>query len=529
METRDYSHEEPAPSTFTATYIARTLRAYRGVIGLAVLAVLVGYTILAITAFLLSPSVRVTSMGFRLQFSGAEKGQYPNGSPFSSSEITATPVMLKTYKQNDLGRFTKFDDFVGSVYVVESNEAREALSREYQARLADPRLTSIDRERIQREYELKASSLTKNEFSINYARKRGDSVPDEVATKVLVDTIKNWADYASNEQHVLEHRVAVLSPDVVAPQSSDTRNPIVNTIILRGNVARLRENIEQLRQLPNAELMRTRDGLSLNDIGVRLEDAVRFGLDPLVDRIAAARLDDRPETIRFLQTQLAYDQRTLESHRMAADTVQRTLSLYVNAKPSPQNALLGTDNPTAPSGDDAAKAAAGETATLMPQIGDTFIDRLIQLTSRSADTDFRQRIAQDYQREALSLGPLEAAVAFDRAVLDSVRGANGPVTPVSAEQVEQEIATTRTNVRALAVKVQELHKVISQNLNPATELVSAGTPRTRMFRAMSLKIVIVVGILLLLITLVVAAVLSIFHSRVRAGEAEEAAMAEATA
>ena len=271
--------------------------------------------------------------------------------------------------------------------------------------------------------------------------------------------------------------------------------------------------------------MRSRDGLSLNDIAVRLEDVVRYRLDPLVDRIAAARLDDRPETIRFLQTQLAYDQRTLESHRVATETVRRTLSLYVDARSQTQNVPATADKPAPAAGDDAGKTS--ETATLMPQIGDTFIDRLIQLTSRTADTDFRQRMAQDYQSEALALGPAEAAVAFDQSMLDSVRNVTGTVSPASADQIEKELATTRDNVRRLAVKVGELHKVISQNLNPATELVSPGTPRTRVFRALSLKLVIIVGILFVLIALVVAAVLSIFHSRVREGEAEEAAMAQA--
>jgi hypothetical protein len=514
LETRDYSLEEPTPSQFTAAYVARTLRAYRGMIGLIVLAVAVGYLILGILAYLLSPSLRVTSLGFRLEFAGAEKGQYPNGSRFASSEILSTPVLLKTFNQNQLQRFTTYNELASSLYVVESNEAREALAREYQSRLADPRLTSIDRERIQREYELKAGSLTKNQFSLNYARRRGDSVPDAVAKKVLHDTLRNWADYASNEQHVLEHRVTVLSPDVVAPDVTDTRNPIVNTIILRGNVGRLIENIYELGHLPNAEVTRTRDGLSLNDISIRLEDAVRYRLDPLVARIAAARLDDRPETLRFLATQLAYDERMLEMKRVAADTIQQTFSLYVNAQLQMRNAVPAP----APAADEAAKN--GETATIMPQINEGFLDRLIQLTARTGDADFRQTLTDEYRKRALLLAPAEAMVAYDRAALESVRNTTGPATQIDAAQVEREIATTRTNVRQLAVKVQELHKVISQNLNPATELVTASTPQTRVHRAVSVKTLFLIGVVLLLISLVVSVLLALVLSRVQAEDTQ---------
>ena len=37
----------------------------------------------------------------------------------------------------------------------------------------------------------------------------------------------------------------------------------------------------------------------------------------------------------------------------------------------------------------------------MPQLSDTFIDRIIQLTSSTGDTDYRQRLANNFQEMAL--------------------------------------------------------------------------------------------------------------------------------
>ncbi len=516
----DYSIEETAPSAFTATYIAHTLRNYRNVIALSVLAVAVGYMILAMAAYLLAPAVRVTTLPFRLEFNGAEKGEYPNGSKFASAEIISAPVMLKTFRQNELERFTNFNDFAGAVFVVESNEAREALGREYQARLADTRLTSIDRERIQREYELKAGSLSKNQFSVNYVRRRRDNVPDVMAKKVLHDILKNWAEYAATEQHVLEHQVAVLSPDVIAPKTPQTGNAILTTVILRGNVSRLIENIRGLRELPNAILIRTSDGLSLDDLSIQLEDVLRYRLDPLVDRIAAARLDDRPETIRFLTTQLDYDLRTLEWNRNAAETARRTLDLYINA----QSQRAAAPVPAAPASPGARTApSASDNETVMPQLSDTFIDRLIQLTSRQGDNEFRQKMAEEYQRASLAIGPAETAVAYDKSVLDSVRNSGAVVASADAGQIQQELDATRVNVRQLATKVQEIQKIISRNLNPSTELLTASTPRTRVDRGLSLKFLILLGALLTFMALVASVLLSLFHSRVRDGEKEESA------
>lgn len=483
------------------------------------LAVVAGCVIFGIAALLLAPSVSLTSLKFRLDFSGAEKGQYPNGSKFSSSEIISTPVMVRTFKQNGLDRFTTFGKFVGSIYVVESNEAREALTREYQARLGEPRLTSLDRERIQREFELKDRSINKNQFSINYSRGRRDRVPRVLAEKVVHDILRNWADYATNEQHVIEYGVAVLSADVVAPLTMDTRNPIVTTMIMRGNVVRLIENTKQIRRLSNAELMRTPDGLSLLDVSVHLEDVLRYRLDPLLDRIAAARLDDRPETIRFLSTQLSYEQRTLALRRDVAETAQRTLNLYMSAQPQPSGAIAST---RAPEG----LGKSGENETVV--VSDTFIDRLIQLTSRSADTEYRQRLASDYQVSAMAVGPAEAAVTYAQTVLDRVRNTSGPVISVKTEEIEAEIVTTRAEVRRLANKANELHKIVSQSLNPSTELLSVSTPQTYVDRGISLKTIVLTSFLFTLMALVASLLLSFFHSRVREGdiEAREAMPAE---
>jgi hypothetical protein len=517
----DYSLEEPPPSPLTVTHVVRTIGAYRSVIALSLLVVMVGYLILAVAIYLMAPAIRLTSLNFRLEFTGAEKGQYPNGAKFSSADIISTPVLLRAYKENNLDRFTRPADFISSVFVVESNEAREALAREYQARLADSRITSIDRERIQRDYELKAGSLSKNQFSINYARQRRDSVPDVLAKKVLHDILKNWADYASNDQHVLEYRISVLAPSIVAPNTAPSANPIVTTIVLRSKVMRLLENVVQIRMLPNAELMRSSDGLSLNDIAVRLDDAIRYRLDPLVDRIAASRLDDRAETLRFVSTQLAYDERVVQARKSTADAAQRTLALYMSEQLQGELAAA-RDTTATPS-----KSAQEGTESVTTQISESFIDRLIQLTNRSADSDFRQELAEEYQNATLSIVPAQQAVDYDRAVLETVRGSgDGAPNGTNAEEIAREIATTREEVRQLAVKVHELHKIVSRNLNSSTELLVTGTPRTRMERGVLPSRLLLIGVLVGLIALVTTVLLCLVHSRVRGEKNDEDAAAQ---
>lgn len=123
----------------------------------------------------------------------------------------------------------------------------------------------------------------------------------------------------------------------------------------------------------------------------------------------------------------------------------------------------------------------------MPQINDTFIDRLMQITSSASDHEFRQRLADRYRVAAEAIAPLEQAVDYDRSVLALVRGTSAG-GGTSRGAVEQQIGATRQEVRQLVVQIHEIYKVLSANLNPSTEHMTAtGAPTTRVDRTMSIK------------------------------------------
>jgi len=521
----DYLHEHQppdTPATVSISIVVRTLRAYLPIISLAMAAVAVGYLIVALAIYILAPASRVTSLAFRLEFDGADRGEYPNGTKFSPTEILSTPVLLKTFNSNNLGRFTTFSNYTTSVFVLQSNAAQDALSREYQARLSEVRLSAVDRERLQREYELKLGSLSKDQYAIHYVRKGGDrdAVPDIIVRKVLHDILRNWSAFAANEQHVLEYRVAVLSPDVVAGTGGGT-NPIVDTVMMRDKVQRLLFNIEQIRALPAAELAHTSDDLTLTDLAVRLDDVVRYRLDPLVNRIAAAGLDDRAETIRFLETQLAHDERRLGSQTRRADAAQRTLALFMNA-PQAESTEAIAATAQAPA------RTPPESETVMPQISETFLDRLIQLTSHSVDTDFRKRLAEEFRTESLKVVPFQEAVAYDRDLLGLVRSSGRSSAAIDPKAVPATIASLRADLRGLAVKVREIHKAVSTNLNPATELVTTSAPSSRVERGTSLKSLAMYGLLTLALALPMIIIICLLHNHVMQEREEEQRLEEGT-
>lgn len=511
-----YRSNEAIEAPFSLAHFFHVLRAYGPVIRLSMLVIITGYAIVAVTIFLLAPSQRVSTLSFRLEFDGAERGTYPNGTRFSSAEIISKPVLLRVFKQNDLERFTSFEKFSSSVVVLESNDAREALSRDYQARLSDPKLTPIDRERIQREYELKLASLSKSEYAIHFLdSRRSSSIPTVMAKKILHDILREWADLASRDQHVLEYRVAVLSPDVLSTTPLEQSNPIVATEVLRSRIQRVIFNIDDLRVLPSAELIRSKSGLSLLDIRIQLDDIVRFRLEPLTRHMAMANLDDRLDTIQFLETQLAVDQRHLDAQERIREAARNAMAMYMNGETGPG------DEGSAAAGDLPRPRNVVGSETVMPQLSDSFIERLIQLTSSSTDHEYRQKLTERYREAAVSVVPIQRAVGYDKSVLELLsrsRGGNN----ITREAVDRQIDATRAEARQLVQTIHEIYHKISANLNPSTELMTVtGSPERHVERSVSVKTLALVGILLSLAALPLVIIICLLHHRVREEEVSE--------
>lgn len=499
----------------SVSHLVHTLRAYMPVIAISLISIAVSYAILAILVYVLSPEQRSTAQPFRLEFRGAEEGKLPNGVRFSPSEILNTPILLKVYAADELGRFTSFSAFVRSVVVLEANREYEKLLADYQSRLSDPRLVPIDRDRIEKEFEAKRASVSKNEFAISYARTSESlKVPESLVRKVLVDVLNTWAAFAIDEQHALDYRVAVLSPQILDGTELGSGDPVVAIEILRSKIYRVIENVDDLNKLPAAELMKTSDHVSLAEIRMRLEDIVRFRLEPLVGVARASGLvSNLPLTIHFLENQLAYDQRRLQAAQANVAATRDALLMYAAEQPRTTE-LAGTAIvPRQRTG------AEGE--TVMPQLNDTFLERLMTLSKQANDSQYRQKMVQQYQDAVAATIPLEQAVRYQQQVLDQIK--TGTPAPRSDERaVRAEIDTATSEVRRLIGKVNEIYQLLSRNLNPSTQLLSlTGPPIARIEHGRTIGRLAIYGVLVLLICLPVIIVLCLLHNRVREEEAME--------
>src|SRR6185369_9454043 len=111
-------------------------------------------------------------------------------------------------------------------------------------------------------------------------------------------------------------------------------NQVIAIRILIKRLAQVLDNIDTLEQLPSADVARTpTDHLSLAELRIKIEDLIRFRLEPNVAAARAAQGPSDASTVRFVQTQLAYDQRQLQGYQDHINAIRDALTMYTTQRP----------------------------------------------------------------------------------------------------------------------------------------------------------------------------------------------------
>jgi len=479
--------------------------------GIALFVLIVGvlYIIYGGWSYIASPVQMITERPFRVTFDRANLGEYPNGQKFSAAEFTSPPIVKQVYDNNGIGRFASFSQFAEAMFVQEWSGGYARLAAEYQARLADPKLSPVERDRIQNEFEAKRASLPRNEYVISYLRKN-NMIPETVLRKSLDDVIRLWAADAINEKHVLRYRLGVLSPDIIRPEAAETQDPMVALQVLRSQMNEVAENIDSLQVAPGAELARTSTGLSLRELRIRLDQIQRFRLEPLVASLTSSPNSNGASTA-FIDQQVAYEQRKLAAIDERAQAIREALSVYSGTQPT----LTTTSYDRTPIG-----SAQRPTETIMPQISDTFIDRLFNLTKTAADSDFRQSMVRELRLAIDERVPVEQELEYHKHVLELLRAPKAGAR-VDDATMNKSIQQLYSDVRANVVSLNELYTVLSKNMNPSTELYQVTAPfMTRGERPVTLMRLLLNGIIVLLVAFVVGIAGAIVYARLLREERE---------
>ncbi|WP_316346935.1 hypothetical protein [Desulfuromonas acetoxidans] len=427
------------------------------------------------TLYFVTPSTQTATLSFRVLFEGADKEQYPNGLPFSPTDILAGPVLQSVYQENALDRFVPFDEFKGALFISETNEAITLLDKEYQQKLSNSKLSTVDRQILEDEYREKRRSLSNESFKLNLAYDGlVASIPDDVMNKVLKDVLETWVVVTETQKGVLKYRVPIYSRNILPLSLLASQDYIVTIDIFSNKIDSVFKNIEQLEDLPGAQLVRVGDSLiSLEEIVANLHDTQRYKLDPLVGLVRSTGLSKDPTLASlYLENQLFQINLDQKEAQDKINVLEKSLTAYMEKSSIAEKMATNGGNST---------QLGSVSTTYIPQFGDSFLDRLVEMSSQSNDVEFRQKVVDMIVDEGMTVAALDKKAQYYRSLIDAMKRTQDPTAELKG--VLDEIKTRFTEIESDIVtaldNVNEVYRVLSSNnLNPQAGFYTITAPLT---------------------------------------------------
>ena len=425
------------------------------------------FLVLCFFFLLLSPKERVAESRIRFLFEGAEEGKYPNGDLFSPLEPISTVVLQEVYGTNDLKRFLPFEQFKKGFTVLQRNLEREKLDADYKARLGDPKMTSVERDRLIREYRERVAALRSAEYSLIYSQQYAlSTIPSETLRKVMVDVVSVWARNADLKKGALSYRISVFSPKMVTAQLAVKGcDPVIALDILRNHVQKVVRNIDQIMNLPGAAFVQEeKEGEKLIDIRNRLMEMERFQINPLIGRVRSQGITRDPAgTMSYLENQLFQLNLQRRAAQERVQLLEASLKSYLQERGS-----------VSPEG----SAASGSVSAVIPQVNADFFDKVMEIGQKTSDLEYRKSITERIIKAGDELVTLEKEARYYEEFLRLFqrRGFSraGEAQIVSCEAKYREIGSQL--VRSIQ-EINTIYEVIAkQNLNPDSLLYTVAAP-----------------------------------------------------
>lgn len=459
-------------------------------------------------AYFFQETGKVAKLAFRLEFTGADQGQYPNGMRFSTADILSTEVLNRVYEQNDLSRYLEFPEFKGALAIYQTNDRLRLLEFEYSQKFSEKNLSMENRQRLEQEFLEKKKALMTPVYSLTFMDGgRGGKLPDDLMAKVLQDILRQWALYAERVKGANMYQLELVSPNVLNEASIESEDYLVAADILRVMNQRVQKDLDALSGLPGAKVAKVGDrGISINDLKFRLQDLDRFKWSPLIGLVRQTGVSKYPVlTLGYLRNQL-FDL-NLKTEQASANTAiyENSLNQYINKTrgttgfPSQGEGVAGQSQQL---------GMLSNIPAMIPQFGESFLDSLVQMAQENSDALFRQNITKQVIDSGLKKVDLESQTKFYKDLfskISQIEGGNA-VPEAKLNQGYREVALKKIQQHqqeifdGLMSAIKDLNLIYeslsSSNLNPEAILYSVTRPTTFFIeRALSAKRLLMFAVL----------------------------------
>ena len=319
---------------------------------------------------------------FRPTFAGLADLRYPNMLPFSQNDVTASSILDAVYDSNGLTTVCNREAFRAGFYVEQRSDQSVYLDLEYQARLSEPRITMVERKALQEEHTAKRKALPLQYRLVFVTPRACAALSTVVVKKVMGEVLNTWATESDTKRGVLNHQIEVLTPATLEVKPSGEGGLLLRADLLRTALRRVNTNIDAIRKLPGAELIRLGPGkVTFLEVQAKVTDLVGSRLDPLV--MTSGRSMVRESLDWVVETVEAATRKQHAAERKA-EAYKDALQLFSSS--------VGATGPRGAASVASGAGTTGNSQAMMAQVDRSFIDRIIEMSAASAA--YRQELTE---------------------------------------------------------------------------------------------------------------------------------------
>lgn len=319
------------------------------------------------------------SLVLSLNFPQAAQSKYPNGSPFSPSDIVSNTVLERVWADNNLEKSgISLQRFQKSINAIPFTGEINFIDTKYKGMLSTKNLSRADIERIEAEYRSEVAQASSKNIKLVLESKT-DSYSLALASKVLNDVANVWSKTAIEKLGV--SRSPVLD-SLTLNEQIKTESPFIVVNYLNDMVYKAQTLILQMQQDPNSNSYRDdKTGSNLAGLVNKLSEIANYQIDQLDAFVA---INTKISDLEQLQAQ--YKIQELQEQRkvllLKAESNQRALAEYT-----------GTRNQGNASAD--SRGRSGSSSDSGVQISGDAISKLFSLATESKDAEYRQRLTSE--------------------------------------------------------------------------------------------------------------------------------------
>ncbi|MGE0284061.1 MAG: hypothetical protein AB7P20_26080, partial [Rhizobiaceae bacterium] len=195
--------------------------------------------------------------------------------------------------------------------------------------------------------------------------------------------------------------------------------------LLRQRGRLIRDNVEQIQSRPFGNAARDPEtNLSARDVGRLLTDLEDYTLKQLTAPVLSLGIAKNPDVVnlyyRSRLEELQREKQTLASKAQVLETANKNYQGLVAGAP------VGA--PAQPGGGGGGQFPP-TSATVIPQFGDAFLDRIIELSQKGGDTEFRQKLLEETVSLQKSAADTDEEIAWIKEYIDRFGGMPGQDAP----------------------------------------------------------------------------------------------------